>query len=663
MLNVIIELNNEDKVFDIKWIMNKESILEVGKDYCPCCYYRLNSKKNKVIELMDVLFKEEAPSVPKSEKVVTNMLAEFYSLLQVGSLDFNIVVSKEIVDERIPLKGITLKEKHVIVEELSDEDLDSKNKELVDEIRKAFSGKAEYKVVGSDEVKDVGMDEFKPDNFRKMFEIMTTNVRLSRDDLFKADGSRRPVDEVYDIVQNKKKNDDVKKSLFESFKELNETSTKEELNVRNNVIDELLEEVFDKLFKKDVNSKDTTSNNKESLKKIFEYGRNKVTGNENIGKPVKDIEDSGSSKLNQVATTLERVRKTATYDMSKNGKPMYSITLNKSIYLFNNIEIYYLDHMSRYRKYYLNLDSNGITSSNINIRDLESILLNNQFSNVIDFNQQRYLFDTEVKMSGLYKVIPDIVLLIGSNVPTDFPHPEKLIKDVKISNFYNLVNPGLFTDLTFKRGIENRAASLTKETPYVSPFMERTIDKYRKENLFRPVSLDKNLCYVDYVKDTFTFNYNKIENHDLYELSFRTETSKKIYVENYLHSISHKDGFEFVLTKCAAEALKNRFKSDGDDLIFNLCSHGKKDNEILYLRVYQNKLSTTLLPQTNKTLYRISDNNNALSIKKLSTWISAMHQGEDKKYSYKDILITTSALKKLRQEETFGEMNFEEVDK
>lgn len=554
MLNVIIEINNEDKAFDVKWVMNKESILVVGKDYCPCCYYRLNSKKNKVIELMNALFKEEAPSVPKSEKVITNMLAEFYSLLQVGSLDFNIVVSKEIIDNRIPLKGIILKDKHVIVEEVSDENLKEKDKEILDGIRKAFSGKAEYQTTDSDEVKDVGMDEFKPDTIKKMFDIMTSNVKLTREDLFKADGSRRPVDEVYEIVQIKKKNGDVKKSLFDSFKELNETSTKEELNIRSNVIDDMLEEVFDILFKKEFSNKNTSSNNKESLKKIFEYGRNNFTGDENIGKPIRDVEDGGCSKLNQVATTLERVRKTATYDMSKNGKPMYSITLNKSIYLFNNIEIYYLDYTGKYRKYYLNLDSNGIPTSNIPIKELESLLLNNNFSNVVDFNQQRYLFDTEVKMPGLYKVIPDIVLLIGNNVPANFPNPGKLIKDVTVTNFYNLVNPGLFSDLTFKRGMESRTEDKTNNSVV-------------------------------------------------------------------------------------------------------------SDNEILYLRVYQNKLSTTLIPQSNKTLYRISDNNNALSIKKLSTWISAMHQGEDKKYTYKDILITTSALKRLRQEEIFGEMNFEEVVK
>ena len=46
MLNVIIELNDKEKSFDVKWIMNKEDILVVGKDYCPCCYYRLNNNKN-----------------------------------------------------------------------------------------------------------------------------------------------------------------------------------------------------------------------------------------------------------------------------------------------------------------------------------------------------------------------------------------------------------------------------------------------------------------------------------------------------------------------------------------------------------------------------------------------------------------------------------------
>ena len=656
MLNVIIEINNEDKAFDVKWILDKEGILEVGKNYCPCCYYRLNSKKNKVIELMNALFKEEAPSVPKSEKVITNMLAEFYSLLQVGSLDFNIVVSKEIIDNRIPLKGIILKEKHVIVEEVSDENLKEKDKEILDGIRKAFSGKAEYQTTDSDEVKDVGMDEFKPDTIKKMFDIMTSNVKLTREDLFKADGSRRPVDEVYEIVQIKKKNGDVKKSLFDSFKELNETSTKEELNIRSNVIDDMLEEVFDILFKKEFSNKNTSSNNKESLKKIFEYGRNNFTGDENIGKPIRDVEDGGCSKLNQVATTLERVRKTATYDMSKNGKPMYSITLNKSIYLFNSIEIYYLGHGGTFKKYYLNLGSNGIPSSNISMQDLVSILLNHKFSNVIDFNQQRYLFDIEVNIPGMYKVIPDIVLLMGDNIPTDFPNSEKLIKDVEVTNFYNLVNPVMFTTFTFKKGMENRTSTLigAVEVPNVKPFDNM------KNN-------ESSFCYVDFVKDTFTFTKNKIEDRDLFALSYaNTDINKIIKAESYLCSIGNVECSNFLLTNVAMEALKNRFKSDGDDINFNLYSHGKKDNvdnKILYLRVYQNKLSTTLLPQTNKTLYRISDDNNALSIKKLSTWISAMHQGKDKKYSYKDILITTSALKKLRQEETFGEMNFEEVDK
>ena len=93
------------------------------------------------------------------------------------------------------------------------------------------------------------------------------------------------------------------------------------------------------LFKKEFSNKDTSSNNKESLEKVFEYGRNKFTGDEEIAKPIRDVEDGGCSKL--ATTTLESVRKTATYDMSKNGKPMYSITLNKTIYLFNNIEIYF----------------------------------------------------------------------------------------------------------------------------------------------------------------------------------------------------------------------------------------------------------------------------------------------------------------------------------
>ncbi len=589
MLNVIIELNVEDKTFDVKWVMNKESILEVGKDYCPCCYYRLNSKKNKVIELMDVLFKEEAPTVPKSEKVVTNMLAEFYSLLQVGSLDFNIVVSKEIIHERIPLKGITLKEKHVIVEELSDEELDSKNKEILDEIKKAFSGKpkdsnAEYQTVGSDEVKDVSMDEFKPENFKKMFEIMTTKVKLTREDLYNEDGSRRPVDEVYEIVQSKKsirlkrllssvnKNldyntdfdicdniIDVKKLLEEMFgQSLSEKSRK-----GNTDVDELLEEVFGKSIKLDKT---------EMLKKIMDHCRKVVGDTEEIGnkfthefaskgiisevskdisKPIKDVEDGGAARINQIGTTLERVKKLATYDLSVNNEPLFSLKIGKDIFLFNNIEVYYKTEDGKFHKFYLNIDKNGMIQSNVSIKEFEMYLLNNSFYNIVDFDQQRYLTNTSSSMPGVITIMADVMLLAPIGITSDFPKVEKLGNVKSILNFERFVSPSHYRTLIDKKDMKNRTSSLEKE--------------------------------------------------------------------------------------------------------------------FLYLSVYQNKLraslGSTLNQQSKKMLYKISDNNNTLSIKKLSTWISAMHQGEDKKYNYKDILITASALKKLRQEETFGKMNFEEVDK
>lgn len=531
----------------------------------------------------------------------------------------------------------------------------------------------------------------------------------------------------------------------------------------NSDVEELLEEVFGKSSKLDKN---------EMLKKIMDHCRKVVGDTEevgNIGKPVKDVEDGGCTKLNPTATTLERVRKTATYDMSKNGKPMYSITLNKAIYLFNNIEIYYLGHGDTFKKYYLNLN-NGIPTSNISIKELESILLSSRFSNIIDFNQQRYLFDTEFKMPGMYKVIPDIVLLMGDYVPTDFPRPEKLIKDVTVTNFYNLVNPSVFTDLNFRKGMENRTSSLLSLFDPLNPLSD-----------IKPGSVvfGQKICYVDYVNNVFTFTSEKIEDQELYRFSFRNEMELIVNVDNYLGNLNGSIDSMFVLTKKACAKLKANllfqeikfeiceFIGEGDigpkvditqkpssdnllktlyyidvkdgeviyskdkfvsvsgyyvvnpitskansqltnylrglvndglnkifpptffmtlattlyfaneyknpELVFELVkedktnepvdSNAKKDNEILYLRVYQNKLGTTLLPQSNKTLYRISDNNNALSIKKLSTWISAMHQGEDKKYNYKNILITASALKKLRQEEIFGEMNFEEVVK
>lgn len=189
MLNVIIELNKENKTFDVKWVMEKEGILEVGKNYCPCCYYRLNSNKNKVIELMDALFKEEATTIPKSEKVIKKMLEEYYASLQEGVLDFNIVISKEIIDDRIPLKGIILKEKHVIVEEVSDKNLGEKDKKILDEIRDGFSGKSNKKFL---------------DDASKIMGMLDNGAKITREDLWNEDGSPKTVEEVYEIVQFKK---------------------------------------------------------------------------------------------------------------------------------------------------------------------------------------------------------------------------------------------------------------------------------------------------------------------------------------------------------------------------------------------------------------------------------------------------------------------------
>ncbi len=849
MLNVIIEINHEDQTFDIKWILNRDAILEVGKNYCSCCYYRLNSKKSKVEKIMDILFAEEAVKIPPHEKSIKDGIAECYSLFLKNELDFNIVVSKEFINDSIPIKGITLKEKHIIVEELSDEVLEEKNKELLKEIREAFNGISKdnttvYRAVGSNEVKDVGDDKFSLGNFRKMFEIMTSKVKFTRQDLFNEDGSRKSVYELIqksgaidkeeekpdykfanledmlkemfgqplseksrrgnysrgveigkggnvepildrikrndDLVKNSKpKNESISEELdklikfmqtpnpvFERFKAVNELlGTLNVLEKSNNDVDDLLEEVFGKSIKLDKT---------EMLKKIMDHCRKMFDGTEAIGKPIKDVEDGGCSKLNPTATTLERVRKTATYDMSKNGKPMYSITLNKAIYLFNNIEIYYLGHGDTFKKYYLNLN-NGIPTSNISIKELESILLSSRFSNIIDFNQQRYLFDTEFKMPGMYKVIPDIVLLMGDYVPTDFPSPEKLIKDVTVTNFYNLVNPSVFTDLNFRKGMKNRTSSLLSS---FDPFQN-----------IKPGSavFEQKICYVDYVNNMFTADNKRIEGQELYRISLGNEMLLLTEVNDYLRNLIGTNDTIFVLTKKACTRLKAnilfqelkfevcKFIGEGDngpkvnvsqkpssdnilktsyyidvkngeviysqekfvsvsgyyvvnpiaskansqltnylrglikdglnnifpstffmtlaatlyftngysnpELVFELVKEDKtngvesdylniweptKEKEFLYLAVFQNKLKaslgSTLNKQSKKMLYKISDDNKTSNIKKLSTWINAMHQGDDKEYSYKDILITASALKKLRQEEAFEEMNFEEVE-
>lgn len=724
MLNVIIEINHEDQTFDIKWILNRDAILEVGKNYCPCCYYRLNSKKSKVEKIMDILFAEEAVKIPPHEKSIKDGIAECYSLFLKNELDFNIVVSKEFINDSIPIKGITLKEKHIIVEELSDEVLEEKNKELLKEIIEDFNGISKdnavvYQTVGSN---DVGNEEFSLENFRKMFEIMTSKVKLTTEMLKKImDHCRKVVGDTEEIG-NKFTHEFASKGIISEV------------------------------------SKD-------------------------ISKPIKDVETNYWSKINQIGTTLERVKKIATYDLSVNNEPTFSLKIGKDIFLFNSIEAYFRDGFGKFHNYYLYIDQNGMMQSNISIKEFELFLLSNSFYNIIDFDQQRYLINTNPSMPGTIRFNSDIILLREcKDFHRDFPRVEKLGFVKGIEKFDRLISPNYYRELIVKKGVEKRYSSLLGEN---------------KEQNNNDASFIQNICYVDFVKNhLFTFSSNKIEGQELYRISLANDMNLLIDTENYLfnHIGSGKDPSTiFVLTKTACDALKTQIQfQDRGEIKFEICDEicefigvgnispkvnvsqktfdnnnlsiasengnpivyfdvyeddvkkvlkafnelsneaeklytldgsiskdnlavihklnavvnkeipnvqyfitekGKKfledtnhhvklnfdlvrdyttdninvnDKEFLYLSVYQNKLKvslgTNLNQQSKKILYKISDKNDTLSIKNLSSWISAMYQGEDKKYSYKDILITALALKKLRQEEVFDEMNFEEVE-
>ncbi len=558
MLNVIIEINNEDKAFDVKWVMNKESILEVGKDYCPCCYYRLNSNKNKVIELMDTLFKEESTTIPKSEKVIKKTLEEFYSLLQVGSLDFNIVVSKEIIDNNIPLKGIILKDKHVIVEEVSDEYLEEKNKEILDEIKKAIQ--------------------------------------------FMESPSPR----------------------FETFKKVNEYLTK--LTEANGKSDEV-----------------------------------------KISKPVKDEQEKSVDNK----SVLSKISKTATYILTNKDNRLI-LSLGKKIFMFNNIHVYYREG-DVVKRAYLKIDQNGNFSSNLSFANFENLLKNNVFYHIDNLEQIKFLKDLFPSMPGMMEDRPDIVLYKGGEgFPVGFPDIESLDNYNNetvyqmVTNFYTFLPVSQFQELTVKKGMEKR----TEELVDTKHNENKETGKFGESLNLRDIYVDINTESDDTnygiplsfstllpIKDKLFFTVDKSSDNGIACLEFLDREFLKISSLENNPLINN-----YYLTKEVCDS----FVESGCGFTESNFLPIKKDENILYVKVHNGKLISTVTPQVANKFYMISYEQSPDEIMKMRKYFRSINVINNlSTLSHKEIdtskfLITKSALAILSKSEEWSHIKFEE---
>lgn len=786
MLNVIIVLNDKEKSFDVKWVMNKEDILVVGKDYCPCCYYRLNNNKNKVKKLIGNLFSEAVIDGVSIKKV-----HEYYRLFLMDELDVNIVVSKEIIDENIPLKGIILKDKHVIVEEVSDEYLEEKNKEILDEIKKAFSGipkdeindsvaftKAnEYfnklgNVFKSDEVKDskpINLEEmleafdilnstvdgiskilnvaksikskledgtlnkdetwsknievpnntnlgthahpdtevgytnvwtqsnkesslvsetimgrtinFIKDNksdvenlfeevFKKplytpeekaafdtkeklvnemdmMFKIMTSKVNFTRKDLYNEDGTRRSVEEVYQITQDK---------LKDKILKGDENSTKEESDELKKVINFMLSP--DPRF--------------EALKKVNEYFA-KLT--EAIGKPdevkiSKPVKDEQEKSVDN-KSVLSKISKTATYNLTNKDNRLI-LTLGKKIFMFNNIHVYYREG-DNVKIAYLKIDQNGNFSSNLSFANFENLLKNNVFYHIDNLEQIKFLKDLFPSMPGMMEDRPDIVLYKGGEgFPVGFPDLESLDNYNNetvyqmVTNFYTFLPVSQFKELTVKKGMEKR----TEELVDTKHNENKETGKFGESLNLRDIYVDINTESDDTsygiplsfstllpIKDKLFFTVDKSSDNGIGCLEL---------LDREFLKISSLENNPLINNYYLTKEVCNSFVESGCGFTESNFLPIKKDENILYVKVHNGKLISTVTPQVANKFYMISYEQSPDEIMKMRKYFRSINVINNlSTLSHKEIdtskfLITKSALAILSKSEEWSHIKFEE---
>lgn len=694
MLNVIIVLNDKEKSFDVKWIMNKENILVVGKDYCPCCYYRLNNNKNKVKKLIGNLFSEAVIDGVSIKKV-----HEYYRLFLMDELDVNIVVSKEIIDNNIPLKGIILKDKHVIVEEVSDEYLEEKNKEILDEIKKAFSGKPKDEknieervnnidstigfgdtlnmilqgiknVKTEDKPKKSDLDKLIEEVFKKplytpeekaafdtkeklvnemdmMFKIMTAKVNFTRKDLFNDDGSRKSIEEVYQITQDKLK-DNVLKG--------DENFTKEES-------DEL---------KKAIQFMESPNPRFEAFKKVNEYltkltEANGKSDEVKISKPVKDEQEKSVDNK----SVLSKISKTATYNLTNKDNRLI-LTLGKKIFMFNNIHVYYREG-DVVKRAYLKIDQNGNFSSNLSFANFENLLKNNVFYHIDNLEQIKFLKDLFPSMPGMMEDKPDIVLYKGGEgFPVGFPDLESLDNYNNetvyqmVTNFYTFLPVSQFQELTVKKGMEKRTEELLD-----------TKHNENKETGKFGESLNLRDIYVDINTESDDTNYG-------IPLSFSTllPIKDKLFFtvdkssDNGIGCLELLDREFLKISSLENNPLINNYyltKEVCDSFVESGCGFTesnflpiKKDENILYVKVHNGKLISTVTPQVANKFYMISYEQSPDVIMKIRNYFrSLIDINSIAKLNIKEInsykfLITKSVVAILSKSKEWSHIKFEE---
>ena len=662
MLNVIIELNNKEKSFDVKWIMNKEDILVVGKDYCPCCYYRLNNNKNKVKKLIGNLFSESVIDGVSIKKV-----HEYYRLFLMDELNVNIVVSKEIIDENIPLKGIILKDKHVIVEEVSDEYLEEKNKEILDEIKKAFSGIPKDEI--TEEPKKSDVENLFEEVFKKplftpeekatfntkeklvnemdmMFKIMTAKVNFTRKDLYNEDGTRRSIEEVYQITQDKLK-DNVLKG--------DENSTKEESDELKKVINFMLSP--DPRF--------------EALKKVNEYFAKlaEAIGKPDevkISKPVKDEQEKSVDSK----SVLSKISKTATYNLTNKDNRL-TLTLGNKIFMFNNIHVYYREG-DVVKRAYLNIDQNGNFNSTLSFVNFENLLKNNVFYHIDNLDQIKFLKDLFPSMPGMMEDNPDIVLYKGGEgFPFGFPYVEGINYNNEavyqmVTNFYTFLPISQFKDLIVKKAMEKRTEELVD-----------TKHNENKETGRFGESLNLRDIYVDINTESDDTNYG-------IPLSFSTllPIKDKLFFtvdkssDNGIACLELLDREFLKISSLENNPLINNYyltKEVCDSFVESGCGFTesnflpiKKDENILYVKVHNGKLISTVTPQVANKFYMISYEQSPDEIMKMRKYFRSINVINNlSTLSHKEIdtskfLITKSALAILSKSEEWSHIKFEE---
>lgn len=557
MLNVIIELNDKEKSFDVKWIMNKEDILVVGKDYCPCCYYRLNNNKNKVKKLIGNLFSEAVIDGVSIKKV-----HEYYRLFLMDELDVNIVVSKEIIDNNIPLKGIILKDKHVIVEEVSDEYLEEKNKEILDEIKKAFSG------ISKDEITEI--------------------------------------------------------PRFEAFKKVNEYLTK--LTEANGKSDEV-----------------------------------------KISKPVKDEQEKSVDNK----SVLSKISKTATYNLTNKDNRLI-LTLGKKIFMFNNIHVYYREG-DVVKRAYLKIDQNGNFSSNLSFANFENLLKNNVFYHIDNLEQIKFLKDLFPSMPGMMEDRPDIVLYKGGEgFPVGFPDLESLDNYNNetvyqmVTNFYTFLPVSQFQELTVKKGMEKR----TEELVDTKHNENKETGKFGESLNLRDIYVDINTESDDTsygiplsfstllpIKDKLFFTVDKSSDNGIACLEFLDRDFLKISSLENNPLINN-----YYLTKEVCDS----FIESGCGFTESNFLPIKKDENILYVKVNNGKLISTLTPQVANKFYMISYEQSPDEIMKIRKYfrsisvINNLSTLSHKEIDASKFLITKAALAILSKSEEWSHIKFEE---